>query len=159
MTTKRTRSDSAAAALNAAKNAAAPDLQPPDFVQISVDARPYFDAIVRARARDEWVDLHLIVAAQLAECLADQQMEQDQLIVEGRVITNDKGTPIANPRMAVCEQLARKELALMRALQMGGRTPGGEGDARNKAGARKAEANARKARAQVEAEDDGLLAR
>lgn len=159
MAPKRTRSDSAESALKAMQNAAKGDLQPPEFITLSADAELYFVALVRARARDEWSEAHLIVAAQLAECMADLATEEGHLLIEGRVITNDKGTPIMNPRMSVCEQLARKEMAFMRSLQMGGRTPGGEGDARNKAGARKAEAKARTVRAQVEQEDDGLLAR
>lgn len=158
MPTKRTRSDSATAALNAAKNAALGDLMPPDFVQVSADARPYFVAIVRARARDEWTDLHLIIAAQLAQCLCDLQAEEDALLLEGRVVKNDRGTPIMNPRMAACEQLARKEMALMRTLQMGGRVPGAAGDARNKAGARKLEQGARRVREELAEEDDELLA-
>lgn len=140
------------------KNAALGDLAPPDFVHLSADARPYFISVVRARARDEWTELHLIVAAQLANCMCDLADEESFLLVEGRVVKNDKGTPVMNPRMAACEQLARKEMALMRTLQMGGRTPGGEGDARNKAGARKAEAEARRIREGVALEDDELLA-
>lgn len=140
------------------RNVAEPDLRPPAHVLLSPDAEPYFADIVRARARDEWNDMQLTVAAQLAECMADQQNESDALLIEGRVIKNDKGTPVMNPRMTACEQLARRQMALTRTLQMGGRVPGGEGDARNKAGARKVEAAARRARAQVEAEDDGLLA-
>ena len=158
MPTKRTRSDSAQAAINAMKNAAKDDLRPPAHVQLSADAEPYFVSIVRARARDEWTELHLTIAAQLAECMCAIVEEDAALAVEGRVIKNDKGTPIANPRVSVCEQLARKEMALMRTLQMGGRLPGGEGDARNKAGARKVEAQARRVRQEVATEDDDLLA-
>lgn len=156
--TKTARSDSSQAALKAMQNAALDDLRPPEHVQITASAEPYFGAIVRARARDEWTELHLIVAAQLAQCFADQQEEEAELAVEGRIITNDKGTRVCNPRVSVLEQMARKEMAFMRTLQMGGRTPGGEGDARNKAGARKTEAGARRARKQVETEEDELLA-
>lgn len=159
MATKKTPSNTAAAALKAMQNAAKDDLRPPAHVQLSAEAEPYFADIVRACARDEWNEMRLTVAAQLAECMADQQAEADILrMVEGRVIENQKGTPVANPRMAVVEQLARRQMALTRTLQMGGRVPGGTGDVRNKAGARKVEAGARAARAQVEAEEDDLLA-
>ena len=158
MATRRARSDSATAVIAAMKNAAAPDLAPPEFITLSPRAMPYFTAIVRARARAEWTELHLIVAGQLAECLNDIAEEETELLIEGRIIKNDRGTPIMNPRMAACEQLARKEMALMRTLQMGGRVAGGEGDARNKAGARRAEADARKVRDDVKKEGASLLA-
>lgn len=159
MTTKRTRSDSAAAALKAAENAAKPDLRPPDHVQITASAEPYFLDIVRARARDEWNGLQLTVAAQLAQCFADQKEVEAELAVEGRVLTNERGTRVCNPLVSVLEQMARKEMAFMRTLQMGGRVPGGAGDARNKAGARGLEEAARRTREQVEQEEDDLLAR
>lgn len=157
--TKSARSDSAQAALKAMQNAALGDLRPPEHVQITASAEPYFVDIVRARARDEWNGLQLTVAAQLAQCFADQREVEAELAVEGRIITNNRGTKVLNPLVSCLEQMARKEMAFMRTLQMGGRVPGGEGDARNKAGARKAEANARSARKQVETEEDDLLAR
>ena len=152
---KRARSDSASSAVKAMVNAAAPDIEVPVWVTLTESAKPFWIGVVRARARDEWQDVDLVVAAQLAQCQADIAEEDEALRVEGRVIKNDRGTPVMNPRTTVLEQLARREMALMRTLRMGGRIAG---DARDELGKRKLERGARKARAQVEEEDDGLLA-
>jgi hypothetical protein len=153
--TKRTRADSAASAVNAMVAAAKPDVQIPDYVTLTDSALPFWAGVVRARARDEWIDVDLVVAGQLAQCQADIAEEDALLRSEGRVMKNDKGTQIMNPRTTVMEQLARREMALMRTLRMGGRIAG---DTRDEAGKRKIERTSRKLRDELEEEDDGLLA-
>ena len=155
MAARRPRADSATAAVKAMLNASKADLQPPDYVSMTDDARPYFADVVRVRARDEWEQCDLVVAAQLAQCMADMASEDAKLRSEGRVVQNDRGTQIMNPRTTVLEQLARREMALMRTLRMGGRV---SGDDRDMVNGRKVERQSRKARAEVEEEDDGLLA-
>lgn len=153
--TRQARSDSATAALEAAKNATLPDLMPPDHVQISAEAMPFYLDVVRARARDEWNEHQLTVAAQLAECMAEQVQVRAVIAVEGWTVTNAKGTVVANPHVSISEQLARRQMALGRSLQMIGRAIG---DPRTPLNKRKNEAGARKAREQVQDEDDELLA-
>lgn len=155
MTTRKQRSDSAAALLEAAKNAALGDPVPPDHVQVSADAMEDFRAIVRARARSEWSEYDLIVAAQMAECIAEQREVAAVLFLEGRVVKNDKGTPVANPLASMLERLAGRQLAYTRILQMGGRVPGTEGDKRKKQNARANERTARQL-AEETREDDFL---
>jgi hypothetical protein len=153
--TKRTRADSAASAVKAMVDAAKPDIAIPDYVSITESAKPFWAGVVRARARGEWIDVDLVVAAQLAQCQADIAEEDESLRLEGRVIKNDRGTPVMNPRTTVLEQLARREMALMRTLRMGGRVAG---DSRDEAGKRKIEQQSRRLRGELEEEDDGLLA-
>lgn len=150
---KCTRSTSAESAVKAMVNAAKGDLQPPAHVKLRDGDEPFWAAVVRARARDEWSEADLVVAAQLARCLHDIETEQVQLDIEGTVMKNDRGTLVANPRVSVLEQFARREMALMRTLRMGGRIAG---DARDESGKRKIERTARKVREELE--DDGLLA-
>lgn len=149
-TPRQARSDSATAAIEAAKNATLPDLMPPDHVQISADAMPYYRDIVRARAREEWNPHQLTVAAQLARCMADQDEVRAALTVEGWTVLNNKGTIVPNAHVSISEQLARRQMALGRSLQMIGRAIG---DPRTPAGKRKLEAGARQTRAEVENED------
>lgn len=153
MATKRPRSDSAAAAIKAMANAAKAEIQPPPYVVLTESAKPYWVGIMGARARDEWIEVDLVVASQLAQCQADMAEEDEALRIEGRVIKNDKGTPVMNPRAAVMENLARREMALMRTLRMGGRVAG---DSRDEAGSRKVERQSKKLRAELE--EDDLLA-
>jgi hypothetical protein len=109
--------------------------------------------VLRARARDEWTEADLVVAAQLARCQADIELEQQLLNAEGSVVENMKGTQVMNPRVTVMEQLSRREMALMRTLRMGGRVAG---DTRDQMGKRALERKAHEIRAELE--DDGLLA-
>ena len=153
MATKRNRADSAASAVKAMFNAAKINIEVPAHVNLRDGDLVFYDGVVRARARDEWTETDLVVAAQLARCLADIEKEQIQLDTEGTVIPNDKGTLVVNPRVSVLEQFARREMALMRTLRMGGRIAGA---ARDEAPARKIERQSRKLREELE--DDELLA-
>jgi hypothetical protein len=153
MATKRNRSDSAESAVKAMLNAAKGLVQPLAHTPLREEAMKFWPGVVCARARDEWIDVDLVVAAQLAECQACIEEESVALRVEGTVVKNDRGTLVANPRTGILEALARREMALMRTLRMGGRVAG---DARDQAGKRKIERTARKVREELE--DDELLA-
>lgn len=155
MTNRKDRSDSATAAINAAKNAALPDLRPPVHVKLSADAEFYFADIVRARAREEWNEHQLTIAAQMAECMVQQDEMQAGIVLEGWTVMNARGTLVANPRVGINEALARRQMALGRSLQMIGRTVG---DPRGPTNKRKNEKAARDARGEVLAEGNGLLA-
>ena len=152
MPAKRTRSDSAASAVKGMLNAALGDIQPPAHVKLRDGDLVFWNGVVRARARDEWTETDLVVAGQLARCLHDIEKEQVQLDYEGTVVQNDKGTQIVNPRVSVLEQFARREMALMRTLRMGGRIAG---DTRDESGARKVERQSRKVKDEIQ---DELLA-
>ena len=99
------------------------------------------------RARDEWTDAELVVAGQLAQCQADMA-EQDQILrIEGSIVKNKRGTQIINSRATLMEILARREMALMRTLRMGGRV---SGDARVDAKRRKIQSESEKLRSELE---------
>ena len=148
---KKPKSDTAAAAVQAMVGAAAGLPTVPAHVRLREVDRPFWDGIVRARARDDWTEADLVVCAQLARCQADIEAESLTLEGEGTVATNERGTPVVNPRVAVMEQLARREMALMRTLRMGGRV---SGDGRDEAGRAKLQAQSRKVRGEIEAEND-----
>jgi hypothetical protein len=150
---KRTPVTSPEAAVKAMVDAAKPLPEPPAHVSLRDGDRPFWDGVVRARARDEWTDSDLVVAAQLTRCQADIERESLLLDAESSVVTNERGTQIVNPRVSVLEQLARREMALMRTLRMGGRVAG---DARDEAGRRRIQRQAEAVRAELE--DDELLA-
>src|SRR4029077_20650804 len=80
--------------------------------------RPFWDAILAARARDEWSECDLVVGVQLARCQADIEREQKAVDAEGSVV----GVRM-NPRVSVLEGLARRQISLMRALRVGGAIP------------------------------------
>ena len=112
---------------------------------------PFWDGVVRARAYDEWIPADLVVAAQLARCQADIEVEQQYLDAEGSIVRNDRGTQIMNPRVSVLEQYARREMALRRSLRMGGVVPGD--DQRSEIGRRKAQRTAERVLVELATED------
>ena len=124
MTKRKPRSDSAASAIDAMVNASKPLPDIPAHVRLDKRHIPFWDGIIRARARSEWIETDLVVAAQLARTQYDIEKEAEILEAEGSVIENNRGTPVMNPRHAVLEQLARREMALMRALRITGAAAG-----------------------------------
>lgn len=151
---KRTRATSAENAVKAMVDVAKGPPEIPAHVALRDGDRPFWDGILRARARDEWGDADLVVAAQLARCQHDIETESTALDSENTVLPNARGTLVMNPRITVLEQLARREMALMRTLRIGGRAAG---DPRDEAGRRKAQRQAENVRKELE-EDDELLA-
>lgn len=116
--TRSTRSDSKAGAKIAVDSALAGPLDPPAHVRLREGDRPFWDAIVSARARNRWDDADLAIAANLARTEADIETLQERLDREGHVIENQKGTPIANPLHAILETLTRRAVALSRMLHV-----------------------------------------
>lgn len=140
--TKRSPSNTVASLVDAMQAALAGDIEPPDCVLIEEGDRPFWAAIMRARARAEWTEADLIHAANLARCMAEIDSESRLLRAEGAVITNEKGTPVVNPRHTVLERLSGRSLALTRILQM---QSAASGKAEDKVKARQAERGARAA--------------
>lgn len=125
----------------------------PGHVTLRSGDEPFWAGIVRARAYDEWTQADLVVAAQLARCQRDIEVESERLDGETTTIKNDRGTLVVNPRVMVLEQFARREMALMRTLRMGGKVAG---DARSEAGPRLAQRRAERIKGELE--EDELLA-
>lgn len=153
MPRKASVAGSASVAVKAMLDAAKGPPSVPGHVKLRAGDAPFWDGIVRARAYDEWTGPDLVVAAQLARTQADIEREQELVDAEGWVIENQRGTPIANPRVAVLENLARREMALMRALRMAGKEGG---DVRQDIGRRKIQREAERVRNDLA--DDELLA-
>lgn len=154
MATKKTHdSNSAASAVKAMVNAAKGIPQPPAHVALRPQDAPFWPGIYKAKSVDEWTDAHLVIGAQLARSMADLEAQQAILDTEGTVIENARGTMVMNPRVSVLEGLARREMALMRALGLTGKV---NVDPRDAVGKRKVEQQSRKIREELE--DDELLA-
>lgn len=153
MKSSKHKADSANAAVDAMVNAAKDLPGVPGHVALRPEDMPFWNGIVCARARDEWTEADLVVGAQLARCQRDIEAESKVLETEGTMLKNGRGTKVCNPRLSVLEQLARREMALMRSLRMGGRIAG---DIRDRAGKRSIERKSRELRKELEG--DELLA-
>ena len=114
----RQRSDTVNGAVTAMQNALAGPIEPPSHVRLRDGDRPFWESIVSARARDKWDDADLEVAANLARCKADIERLSVEILAEGDVITNERGTPIVNPKHNLLETLSRRAVALSRMLHV-----------------------------------------
>ena len=112
-TPRRPRSDSAKAAVAAAQAAALGPLPPPTFVRVSKTAKPFYDAIVKARPRDTWTDADLILAGNLARTYADIEQLQDAIERDGLLV---EGRP--NPACDLLDKMTRRALATGRQLKV-----------------------------------------
>lgn len=153
MATRKLRSDAVAVSIKAMVNAAKGIPQPPTHVALRPQDAPFWPGIYKAKSVDEWTEAHIVIGAQLARSMADLEKQQELLDSEGTVIENARGTMVMNPRVSVLEGLARREMALMRALGLTGKA---NIDPRDSAGKRKVEQQSRKLREELE--DDELLA-
>ncbi|AEC22296.1 putative TerS protein (plasmid) [Pusillimonas sp. T7-7] len=145
---KRVRSDSATAAVKAAQAVAAGPISPPDYITLREGDRPFWDAIVTARARDTWNNSDLENAANLARCKADIERLQGEIDIEGDTLKNDRGTMVVNPKHSLLETLTRRAMALSRMLHVHAEATVGKSE--DAAKALKNEKDAKKASEQVE---------
>jgi len=147
---KRMAKTTADGAVRTMLTAAMPVPEVPSHVKLREGDVPFWDVIVRAKSRDEWSGPDIVVAAQLARCQHDIEVESKLLDSEGSVIENNRGTPVMNPRHTVLEQLARREMALMRSLRLAGVALGEQRDIDK---ARKIQKQADQAREELESDD------
>lgn len=115
---RSTRSDSTNGKAAAVKAAVEPVLAPPSYVSLRDADLPFWESIVRARARDTWTEVDLAKAANLARCQSDIERVQKDIDAEGDTVTNARGTQIVNPKHNLLETLTRRELALSRAIHV-----------------------------------------
>lgn len=129
-------------------------LDPPPYVTLRDGDRPFWDGIVRARARDTWNESDLVAAANLARARSDIERLQRDIDAEGDVLVNERGTPIMNPRHALLETLSRRSLALSKALHVHAEAT--VGNSRDSVQAAQAE---KSATAKIAEHDDDLIPR
>lgn len=130
------------------------DVPVPSHVRLRDRDVPFWQAIVRARARDSWTDIDLNHAANLARCQADIERIQEEIDDEGDTLVNDRGTVVMNPKHSLLETLSRRSIALCRTLQVHAIATVGE--SKQSRGKNTSQREAQQAKAQIE--DDDLLA-
>ena len=149
---RRQRIDSATGAVTT-MGAAAKDLSPPKHLKLRRGDQPFWAAVIAERAKSEWTDADLAVAANLARATADA--EKIAALPVDRAGNVKVATLISTIELS--DKLARRIVTLRRALGMDNRAKNGE----------QRDVNRRRAHAQdIEAahnpmagDGDGLLAR
>lgn len=118
MTSKKKRIDSAIGQQEIIQKSLSSEVQIPHYVELRDCDMPFWYAITRARAKSEWKEHELILAAQLARCQADIEIEQEKLYLEGTTTENARGTPVTNPRFGAIAQLKAIQLSTLKALSL-----------------------------------------
>jgi len=95
-------------------------LRPPAHVALRPQDEPFWDDIIRARAREEWGKIELTWAVQLARVMADIEARQRDVDSQPSVVETGKGTPIANPIANTLNTLVARQFTLARALKIVG---------------------------------------
>ncbi len=117
-TTRRPRSDSAKAAIEATQAAAMPPLQPPAHVVLRDCDRPYWEAIMLARARGSWNFVDMAQAANMARAQADVARLQIEVDSEGDTVLAANGCPMLNPKVRLIETLSKRVVTLAAAIHV-----------------------------------------
>lgn len=118
---RRQRIDSATGAV-ATMAAATRDLSPPKHLKIRRGDLPFWDAVIKERAKSEWTDADLAVAANLARAMADAERIAGYSVDGGGNIK----TATLITMIEVSDKLARRIVTLRRALGMDNRSKNGE---------------------------------
>ena len=104
--------------VSAMRNAQAPMLEPPSFIELRPEDLPFFYDIVNARPRESWNNSDLLAACTLARCRCDMESVHASIVADGYTLTNGKGTVVCNPLVFVFDVLAKRALAYARALHV-----------------------------------------
>lgn len=152
MAKKRSDKNSVTAALGGFQGAI--DSVPlPQGVELRSDEEHViWEQFTRARAREDWRDMDLLLLAKVVRMEADIRKHQDTLDRSGVLIQNKRGTLIANPLLAVIDTLQRQQMAVIRSMSLNQQAS----DPRTINGAAKASNDARQTINGFS--DDGLIA-
>lgn len=116
---RKQRIDSATAAVKVMQGAVAGELLPPEHANLNEAAMPFWRAIIRGRAREEWEGTPALMAT--AASLAWTQWQVSQL----RAMIESDPLPEAKAVQRVSD-LQRLEMGYLRVLQQHGRAAQGE---------------------------------
>ena len=72
----------------------------------------------RARAKEDWRDMDLILLAKIVKMKADIRTAQVELDAVGMMVENKRGTQIPNPLISVIDTLERRQLAIIRSMSL-----------------------------------------
>ena len=91
----------------------------PDGVVLRSDEEVViWEQFTRARTREDWRDMDLILLAKVVRMEADIRKHQEMLDRTGVLIKNKRETPIPNPLLAVIDTLERRQLAVIRSMSL-----------------------------------------
>lgn len=91
----------------------------PDGVTLRSDEElVIWEQFTRARTREDWREMDLLLLAKVVRMEADIRKHQDTLDRSGVLIQNKRGTLVPNPLIAVIDTLERRQLAVIRSMSL-----------------------------------------
>jgi hypothetical protein len=149
---RRQRIDSATGAV-ATMAKAARDLSPPKHLKLRRGDLPFWDAVIAERAKSEWTDADLAVAANLARAMADAEKIAAFPVDKGGNVQ----ITLLIQMVEFSDKLARRIVTLRRALGLDNRSKNGEQRDVNRR--REHQKDIEGGHNPMADDDDGLLAR
>jgi len=125
----------------------------PEGIELrSEEEHVIWQQFTRARAREDWRDMDLLLLAKVVRMEADIRSYDSKLNDQGEIVENQRGTQIPNPLLAIIDTVERRQLAVIRSMSLNQQAS----DPRTLNGAAKNQSNARAAI--NDASEGGLLA-
>jgi hypothetical protein len=91
----------------------------PEGVELrSEEEMVIWEQFTRARAREDWRDMDLLLLAKVVRMEADIRKHQAMLDRTGVLVKNKRETPIPNPLLSVIDTLERRQLAVIRSMSL-----------------------------------------
>jgi hypothetical protein len=95
------------------------DIQPPAGVELNSDEEEViWGQFTRARAREDWRDMDLILLSKIVKLEVGIRRHQETLDRSGILIKNKRETLVVNPLMSVIDTLERRQLAIIRSMSL-----------------------------------------
>jgi hypothetical protein len=120
---RRQRVDSATAAVRIMADAVSP-LEPPAHVSVPKGARPFWEAIIHARPREDWEAAPALINAAANLAWTQWQIDQMRRMMDGQIPVSE-GLAVAQIGSALLK-MQRLEMGYLRVLQQHGRAVEGE---------------------------------
>jgi len=115
---KRSDKNSVTAALGGFKGAME-SVPLPQGVELRNEAeKVIWDQFTRARAREDWRDMDLLLLAKVVRMEADIRSHQAEVEKMGVIVENQRGTQIPNPLLAIIDTVERRQLAVIRSMSL-----------------------------------------
>tara|TARA_S200002703_G_C3729694_1_gene224313 strand:- start:403 stop:873 length:471 start_codon:yes stop_codon:yes gene_type:complete len=72
----------------------------------------------RARAREDWRDMDLLLLAKVVRMEADIRKHQNEIDVAGTLVEDKRGREVLNPIISVVDTLERRQMAVIRSMSL-----------------------------------------
>ena len=115
---RRSDKNSTTAAVAGFQGAIEPIPLPEGVTLRSDEEHVIWDQFTRARAREDWRDMDLLLLAKVVRMEADIRKHQEMLDRTGVLKENKRGTVIPNPLLSVVDTLERRQLAVIRSMSL-----------------------------------------